>query len=199
MRINGRVAMAKHVVIVSYQFTKDNLRLQPWRYVHEMARRLPTHGWHTTILTDASFRCAHSFLDVRVKDSFPLSPFFKESILMGMEDISPDVILWPLGAKSASYASMLRSLKAKTIGYIPGPILTLADFFASCRAKLSGEILLSASWMLARRAKWGRIIGSCCEAFVVLSEANREAMIRMGIDEKRIHMVTAGFGTLSAY
>ncbi len=180
------------IIFCVYGLRTDNLRLQPWRYVYEMAKRLPELGWTTTIVTDTCVREGGTKLDVVIKDCVPLSPFAKNSILSVTNEISPDVILWPLGAKSITYVPIFRKLKARIIGYLPGPILDIADFRVACRAKLPSESLLAISWILARKLKWGRIMSTCCERFIVLSEENRNTMIKMGIEKNRIHIVTAG-------
>ena len=169
----------------------------PWRYVYEMAKRLPEHGWTTAILTNKHKRDGDGLVDVTVVKCSYLSPFAKRSILKVIENISPDIILWPLGPKSIAYRSLLKEVKAKIIGYIPGPILTKADFYTTCRARLPGEAMMTAWWMLARLLGWGKVMASCCEEFVVISEANRGELIKMGIDEKRVHLITAGRDSLA--
>lgn len=181
-----------NILLVSYGFSPSNLRLQPWRYVYEMAKRLPKHGYTTTIVTNTCVGEDGSKLDVVIKDFVPLSPFARKPILRAIEEDSPDVILWPLGSKSIAYVPILRDLKARIVGYIPGPILDINDFIAASRAKLASESSLAVLWAVARVLRWGKIMASCCERFVVLSEENRNKMIKMGIDERRIHLVTAG-------
>ena len=180
------------IIFCVYGLRTDNLRLQPWRYVYEMAKRLPELGWSTTIVTDTCAETKNDLKDVTIRDCVPLSPFAKNSILRLINKFSPDVILWPLGAKSIAYVPILRKLKARIIGYIPGPILDIADCYSACRAKLPSESLLAISWILARTLKWGRIMSTCCERLIVLSEENRNTMIKMGIEKRRIHVVTAG-------
>lgn len=184
--------MKNKIIIISYQFHEDNLKLQPWRYVFELAKRLPNLNWSTIIITDSCFGDKKYIENVIVKDSFTLSPVAQNSILKVINKISPDVILWPLGEKSIAYRPLFKKLKSRVMGYVPGPILSFSDFQAACRAKLLNESFLATSWILARKLGWGKIMSSCCDEFVVLSEANRIAMVRMGIDERRIHVITAG-------
>lgn len=180
------------VLFASYAFKASNLRLQPWRYVYEMAKRLPGLGFPTTIATDSPLKGAHLTPGVEVSHGFPLSPFARGAARKAVEGVAPDIILWPLGPKSIAYVPMFRSFNARIIGYLPGPIGDFDDLYAVCRAKIPSEGLSAASWPAARWLRWGKIMESVCERFIVLSEENRKAMAKMGIDESRIHVVTAG-------
>jgi len=184
--------MEKKLVIVSYQFHKNNLRLQPWRYVYELARRLPEHGWAVSILTDKSPGIMKNINDIAIQELTVLSPYSKNNLLKTIKKISPDVILWPLGAKSVAYIPVLIRLKTRITGYIPGPILKDSDFYAAYRAKLPKECFSAALWILACKIGWGKLMKSFCNEFIVLSDENRKKMVAMGVDESHIHTITAG-------
>lgn len=184
--------LQKKIAIVSYQFQLSNIRLQPWRYVYEIAKRLPNYGWDSVILTDSCADGNNKFAEVSVRDSLHLSPFKINKLINTIDDISPDVILWPLGPKSFAYFPLFRKLKQRLIGYIPGPILNLADLQAAYHSRLLNESLLAVLWMLSRVFRWGGQMSSCFERVIVLSESNRNAMVKMGVDTNRIDVITAG-------
>lgn len=196
--------MQKKIAIVSYQFQESNIRLQPWRYVYELARGLLKFDWSSVILTD-SCKISKDHLEVDILGPVCLSPLGAQCILKAIEDISPNVVLWPLGPKSIGYFPLFRRMKQRLIGYFPGPILNVSDFKATLWTKLYGECLVAATWVLARGLSWAKAISSCFESFIVLSEANRLCLREMGIEDRRIHVITAGRetleteGNLSAY
>ena len=181
-----------NVAIISYDFCKQNIRLQPWRYVYEIAKRLPNYGWDSVILTDSCADGNNKFAEISVRDSLHLSPLKINKLINTIDHISPDVILWPLGPKSFAYLPLFRKLKQRLIGYIPGPILNLTDLQAAYHSRLFNESLLAVLWMLSRVFRWGKQMSSCFERFIVLSESNRDAMVRMGVDVNRIDVITAG-------
>jgi len=180
------------VAIFVYGFSPNVIRLQPWRWVYEVAKRIHQYGGSSTIITDSCVNNKTDFKNISIRDNIPLSPVAKASLINTLKDISPNVILWPLGPKSLAYIPLFKTIGIRIIGYFPGPILKPADFYSACLSKLPKESALAAMWLLARIMKWGKRMSSCCEKFIVLSEENRQSLIDMGIDEGRIHIVTAG-------
>jgi len=182
----------KNIVIVSYGFSAEKITLQPWRYVYEIGRRLQKRGYHASIVTDSPAPDDGVLPGIRVRGGFSLRPFSGRSLERGIAGISPDIILWPIGVKSVFYAPFLRSLGAAVLGYFPGPIPGIADFRAALKRRLPKESFSAALWILARNTGWAGIMGSCCKAFIVMSESNRDALIKMGINGQRLFTVTAG-------
>ena len=186
------VSMKRKIVIVSYQFQKKNLRLQPWRYVYELAIRLPKYGWSVSVLTDKYSGVIENINDIALQELTEISPYAKNKLLFFLDKLSPDIILWPLGAKSIAYIPILAKLKIRIAGYIPGPILKTSDFFAAYKAKLPKECFAAALWVLACKFRWGKLMKSFCHEFIVLSDENRRKMVSMGVDQSMIHTITAG-------
>jgi glycosyltransferase involved in cell wall biosynthesis len=172
-----------------YDFRRENLRLMPWRYVYEIARRLPGLGLETTILTDQ--KNAAQPEDVTVVDGVAISPTASLRLLRTIEGLSSDVVLWPLGPRSVAFLPFLSRLPAKVVGYLPGPILRWADFRAARGAGLR-EWREAAEWLLACRLGWGAVMSRCCAEFVVMSHWNVQMLTAMGIPAHKIHLVTAG-------
>ena len=130
--------------------------------------------------------------DIAVQELTVLSPYAKNNLLKTIKKISPDVILWPLGAKSVAYIPVLIRLKARIKGYVPGPILKNLDFYAAYRAKLPKECFSAALWILTCKIGWGKLMKLFCSQFIVLSDENRKKMVAMGVDESLIHIIPAG-------
>jgi glycosyltransferase involved in cell wall biosynthesis len=182
----------RKIVIVSYKFHKKNLRLQPWRYVYEIANRLPKFGWSVCVLTNRHSESIYHLNDFEIQELSHISPYSPNNLLRYLRKLSPDVILWPLGEKSVTYIPIFAKLKTRIVGYLPGPILDASDFFAAFKSKLPKECLSAALWILACKLGWGKLIKMFCDKFIVLSDENRKKMIAMGVDEKIVHVITAG-------
>jgi len=183
------------LTIVSYGFHQKNIRLQPWRYVYEIARRLPGLGLQTTILTNQ--KNAAQPADVQVVEGVAISPTASGQLLRTMEALSPDVVLWPLGPRSVAFLPFLSRLQAKVVGYLPGPILRWADFRAAIQARLK-EWREAAEWLLACRLGWGSVMSRCCAEFVVMSQWNVQMLAAMGIADHRVNLLTAGRDPIQA-
>jgi len=178
-----------HFAIVSYGFYQGNTRLQPWRYVYEMACRLPKKGFETTILTDKEN--AAQPRDVKVIEGVPITPMASPRLLRQIKTLSPDVIFWPLGPRSFAFLPLLSRLGGKVVGYLPGPVLGWADFQAAWKARL-GEWREAAAWLIARRLGWGAAMAKCCAELVVMSQWNKQMLLAMGVPDERIHFIPAG-------
>jgi glycosyltransferase involved in cell wall biosynthesis len=154
---------------------------------------LPKYGWSVSILTDKpSGLKKNNINDIEIQEITALSPYAKKHLLMSLKNISPEVILWPLGAKSVAYIPILKKMDARITGYIPGPILNISDFYAAFRAKLPKECFYVVLWMLACKLRWGKLMKSFCNDFIVLSDENRNKMVAMGVEESMVHTITAG-------
>jgi phosphatidyl-myo-inositol dimannoside synthase len=177
------------LAIVSYGFHQENIRLQPWRYVYEIAKLLPGFGVQTTILTDQKNAAQPG--DVQVIDNVAISPAASTRLLRTIGALSPDAVLWPLGPRSLAFLPFLLRLPARVVGYLPGPILRWADFRAAWEAGLM-EWREAAAWLFAGQLGWGKAMSRCCTAFVVMSQWNAQRLMDMGIAKDRVHLITAG-------
>jgi glycosyltransferase involved in cell wall biosynthesis len=112
---------------------KDNLRLQPWRYLSEVAQGLAQLGHEVTIITDEND-------DENTKELFePVSllyinsvrnPFWRGNTELQavLTHLAPDIVLWHVGLFSFLYQHFTGPPNTHVIGIFTSPIYRLEQF-----------------------------------------------------------------------
>ncbi|AKB33062.1 Glycosyltransferase [Methanosarcina siciliae HI350] len=117
------------VCIICYGLREHNIRLQPWRYISEIAGGLLKKNFDVTIITDGSFErhCVNGVPTIHVgklrKFPFQSNPKFISLI----KSEQPDVLLWSVSALDYLYLNIFKQVDIPIIGMFTGPIYRLPD------------------------------------------------------------------------
>ena len=126
---NGRANGKMNVTLVCQGFDHHTLRLQPWRRVYEMSKRIASKDISVTIITDGHSDQPEETIDkikiIRIKHLM-FAPFFKtKQLRTSILNTNPDLVVWYGTPFSAVYLTQLRSLGKPLIWDIDTDIYTL--------------------------------------------------------------------------
>jgi glycosyltransferase involved in cell wall biosynthesis/peptidoglycan/xylan/chitin deacetylase (PgdA/CDA1 family) len=116
------------VTLVCQGFERRTLKLQPWRRVYEISRRIASQGTSVTILTDgesAQSEKIENLTIIRVGELTFAPLFRKEKLKKILFSTNPDVVVWYGSPFSALYLAGFKSLGKPLIWDIDTDIYNL--------------------------------------------------------------------------
>jgi glycosyltransferase involved in cell wall biosynthesis len=114
----------KSVCLISSGLVNKKLPLQPWRYLHEIARQLMAQGHRVTAISDGTPR-GEEVGGVLVRRVQTVNRFhWQENLPLqsAVEEIDPDLILWHLGLPSFLHQQLRGWPNVPVVGIFPGLI-----------------------------------------------------------------------------
>lgn len=182
------------VAIICFNFKESSLRKQPWRYVYEIAKGLKPRGHEVFIITNS--KDDRHITGIRVfgvgKLFTPLKGESKE-IIEVLDRESPDRVIMLLGL--TSFLRTRFEIKQPVIGVITSPVYSLReliknvgirDLIAYRRYTVIHIINSLVPNFLVR--KWSQKF----EYIVVLSQRNRERLIKKGVPANKVIVIPPG-------
>ena len=186
------------VCIVCYGLRENNIRLQPWRYISEIAKGLILKGVDVKILTDGTGQeQLLEGISVLYADKLRSLPFIKNNKLISLiSKEKPDIILWSMGPIDYFYLSTLRETNIPIIGMFTGPIYKLKDItrlgmreIISNFSSLSVQIIYASLPSLCSR---NLVNSQTLSKVFVMSRKNMDMLVSMGADVNKIAHIPAG-------
>ncbi|MEN6554376.1 MAG: glycosyltransferase family 4 protein [Methanobacterium sp.] len=113
------------VCVTCFEFKKENLRRQPWRYIYEIVKGLIENNVEVVLITDIDLTGIDEINIRTLKGS--LNPFLVESqeLLDVLEEENPDVIIMNLGL--SSFLKFKYSINKPVIGVLTSPIYSFHE------------------------------------------------------------------------
>jgi glycosyltransferase involved in cell wall biosynthesis len=186
------------VCIICYGLRENNVRLQPWRYITEIAAGILSKGVDVKIITDGA-EAETSIMEVPVifAGSLRAVPFrTNESLLNLIENEVPDVVLWSMGPIDYVYLKMFEKVNIPVIGMFTGPIYKVSDItrigfneIVSNFTSLSVQLLYAS---LPSFFSKNLVNSPFISRVFVMSRKNKEMLVNMGADSSKIIHVPAG-------
>jgi glycosyltransferase involved in cell wall biosynthesis len=143
---------APKLVIVCQGMRPETVRLQPWRYLHEIALQLQALGWESMILTDGkNHDTIQKINGIPVVQLGTVQNYFwrtNSELEKALESIHPDVVVWSLGLTSLAHQKNLPVNHARMVGVFSSPINSLKDLWRIGPRKLFSELQLSGIHLL---------------------------------------------------
>jgi len=184
--------------IICYGLREHNIRLQPWRYISEIAGGLLKKNFDVTIITDG-FSERHYINGICTIHLGKLRkfPFQSNKELVSLiKSEQPDVILWSVTALDYLYLNILKQIDVPIIGMFTGPIYRISDL-----TRIGAHEILKNTRFLS-----GHIIYSSLPAFFirgvvnspqfnkifVMSRKNKEIITEMGGNQNKVIHIPAG-------
>lgn len=168
------------ICILCFNFREDNLHKQPWCYMYQIAKGLIEYGINTCVITTGKDTTIES---IRVRGVRSLESIFGESddVIRILDEEEPDLVVKLMGA--TSFLKIRRRIFRPVIGILTSPLYTTREvmgvgFDEFVRhgnylwIHLAGSLIPDA---LIRRS------GSNYETIIVLSEKNRDRLVKTGI------------------
>lgn len=186
------------VCIICYGLRDDNVRLQPWRYICEIARGMLANGIEIKIITDGTGP-EQTIADIPVipagnMRTFPFTT--NKSLLSIINDEKPDALLWSMGPIDYLYMSNFKKLQVPIIGMFTGPIYKISDITRLGFNEISSNIKsLSVQLIYASLPSFfsKKLVNSDpIYSVFVMSRKNKEMLVGMGADSTKILHIPVG-------
>lgn len=186
------------VCIVCYGLRENNIRLQPWRYICEIARGLILKGVDVKILTDGTGQeQLIESIPVLYADKLRSFPFLKNNELISLITTEKaDIVLWSMGPIDYFYLSTFREINIPIIGMFTGPMYKLKDInrlgmreIVSNFSSLSVQLIYASLPSFCTR---NLVNSQALSRVFVMSRKNRDMLVNMGVDASKIAHIPAG-------
>lgn len=173
------------------------MRQQPWHFVAQVARRLPSLGHHVVVVTDGGGTSPVeeevAGIEVRRVPSVRRPPFLGNRILdhaLALE--RPDVTVWNLGITSLLHID-LRGVPGQHIGLFTSPLYrasaVLDPKLHHLRLEPEAMAMHGIPAVIPRRLLRWRLRSPVIRGYLVQSDQQRDEMVRTGVPADRVQTV----------
>lgn len=186
------------VCIVCYGLREHNIRLQPWRYISEIAGGLLKRNFDVTIITDGSSERDYvNGIPTIHTGKLRKFPFQSNPELVSLiKSEQPDVILWSVSALDYLYLNILKQIDTPIIGMFTGPIYKLSDITRIGTHEILKNIrFLSVHVIYASLPAFfiRDVVNSPqYNKIFVMSRKNKEIITEIGGDQNKVVHIPAG-------
>jgi phosphatidylinositol alpha-1,6-mannosyltransferase len=190
-----------HVAVVCSNLRYDNVRLQPGRYITEIAKHLQVSGHSTTIITDAGRDVLNSSVvngaDVQVVRTVRVSARWKNAELEARVHTSKaDVLLWMVGQSSLWHLTWPKWIEVPVIGVFTAPLYLPKEVLRLGMGELSRSPQFYAFYLLSSLApdRLARRVLNPAEvsSVIVLSQTVRRRLQAKGISDQKLEVIPPG-------
>lgn len=198
--MNSTLQQRKSVCLISAGIQKSNIRLQPWRYLHEVARQLAIQGHSVTIVSNGTLYDSR-IGDVLVRRLPTVNLFHWQNNLplqRALEEINPDLILWHLGLLSFLHQQLDHRTwpNVPVVGVFPGLIYNREELLRLGIKRLAYGYQLSSvhllgifvpKQLLCRAVNKGHL-----RCFVAQTETTGKRLLESGLLPKQVKVIGPG-------
>ncbi|MDD3052441.1 MAG: glycosyltransferase, partial [Candidatus Cloacimonetes bacterium] len=186
------------VCIVCYGLREHNIRLQPWRYISEIAGGLLKRNFDVTIITDGSSERHYvngiPIIHIGKLRKFPFQS--NKELVSLVKSEQPDIILWSVTALDYLYLNIFKQINVPIIGIFTGPIYKLSDIARiGVREILKNIRFLSVHIIYASLPAFfiRDVVNSPqCNKIFVMSRKNKEIITEIGGNQNKVVHIPAG-------
>lgn len=186
------------VCIVCYGLNEHNIRLQPWRYIFEIASGISKRNVNVTIITDGTSN-KHDIngIPVLYTERLRKLPFESNLELISLlKSEGPDIILWSVSALDYLYFNTFKKVNTPIIAVFTGPIYKISDIIRIGISEILKNInFLSLHIIYASLPSFfirGIVNSPYCNTVFVMSRKNKEAIMEMGGNENKVVHIPVG-------
>lgn len=199
-------APSKKIVLISGGIAEHQLRLQPWRYLHEVVRQLGGLGHDVTVISDGgptADREAVQGVSVARIPSVSSTRWQANAQLRALvRRLAPDVLLWHVGLTSFLHQRPAWASDIPTVGIFTSPIYRSAELSRLGLRRIAQGYRLSGAHvlgtllpkLLVRRS----VNQGALRALVVQTEATRRRLLGYGLQSERIRVISPGIDSIWA-
>lgn len=116
-----------NIAFLTFEFTQDNLRKQPWNYVYTICQELLDDGHNVVIITDGS---SHN-MKQDIIDGLPIyvlpkiKPWNHKSIIEILKTSNSDLIFWSFTPKGIVYYPLFKKIRLPLFLFISIPLYNI--------------------------------------------------------------------------
>ncbi|TCK19478.1 glycosyltransferase involved in cell wall biosynthesis [Thiogranum longum] len=183
------------IVFVAHGISRETIRLQPWRYLYELAVRMSNNG-RVILITDASgaeYEEAWSE-NLTVVSTRLLSVRRMSSLVRYINSLGADRVWWSVTPRSIIYYRAWKKLGCRITALITCPLYPWALLV---RAGLSGVPWIELKALIQQRGiprfMFVRLLMQpYIRRVIVQSQSNRKILVESGLEKERIDVVPVG-------
>jgi glycosyltransferase involved in cell wall biosynthesis len=183
------------IVIVANGFTRENVRLQPWRYLYEIALRIAA-SHEVVMITEGAEPREEGWWEEGfhvVKSNF-LSVRRQKELHALIAGYGPRQIWWSVTPRSIAYWPTLKRLDCEMYALVTCPLYEYGQLMRASRAGVPFEEL-GVLWKqrLMPRSLFARMLNSkLINRVFVQSMANRQVLVEAGVEEGKLSLLRVG-------
>jgi len=183
------------IVFVANGFTKENARLQPWRYVYELALSRAKEC-NVYVITEGSSELITEEWQpgFSVIQTSNLNIKTQEKLLNIILALNPTELWWSTTPRSIAYYSLLSKIQCKCVAFITCPLYTWKELARASLAKIP-FVQTKALWLqrLVPRFffKW-MLNKNFIDKVLVQSEKNRKIIEELGVNKNKLDLLPVG-------
>ena len=185
------------ILFVAPGFTRENIRLQPWRYVYELASQSTGRG-NVVVLTnqhDGGQQTRQQWQEGFEVLATPLLSVRQQPVLADLiASLEPVELWWSTTPRSIAYLKLLSQFNCKRIAFMTCPLYSWRELFFGFRQRAPfceiKDLLLQRlipRWLFARAMN-----GELIDSIVVQSRANGDVLRGMGVEAGKIKHLPVG-------
>ena len=187
--------MDSSVLFVVNGFSSDNIQLQPWRYVYELAK----HKSKTSdvfILTNGGTDYKEIDLDEHIKiiETNVLSITRQTKLLELISSINPSELWWSTTQRSIAYYPLLSRIKCRKIAFITCPIYKWSELLKATLSGIPYE-LTKALWSqrVVPRLLFKLLLNSKTISKIAVQSSNNKSILQgYGVNPNKINLIPVG-------
>lgn len=124
------------IIFVANGFTKENIRLQPWRYVYELAKHKSSSN-NVVVITEGNREALSSIWDegFTVVETNLLGIRKQNALSLYISSLKPDELWWSSTPRTVAYYPVLSNINCHKVAFITCPLYRWMELI---RASLSG-------------------------------------------------------------
>lgn len=188
------------ICIICFDFKGTNIRLQPWRYIYELAINLNSDNIFVEVITDVQplsqdvdDLCGISISHLPLR---PLSSLENKKLIKSIYEKNTDIILWLLGPTSVYLIPTIKKLNVPIIALWIGTTYNMKQIMAVGSREIVrnfSSIYLHVINVLVPKFFVANLLNIAnIDKVVVLSEINKRFLIEWGVVSSKIQVVPAG-------
>ena len=192
----------KSVCLITGGYSEKNLRLQPWRYLSEIALQLHEQGHKVTVVTDGAdtdAEAADSFNGLTLRRIPSVNRYrwhANDALQSAVEESTPDVILWHLGLPSFVHQRIDGWPDVPVLGIFPGLIYRPHELLRLGIGRIAKGYKLSAihvaGLMVPKDFVKRPMIDGRLAGLVVQTEATSQRLLENGLHANHVRVIPPG-------
>ncbi len=186
----------RRIAFVTYEFSADNLRKQPWNYVWRLCEGLVRNNHHCVVISDGGDGTSAP-LEVGGLPVYRVGrirPRHWRNVMEVLNRETIDLVVWSFTPRSVAFSRVFRKIGRPLVLYMSLPLYTPTEVVRAQRVLGKYNLCQYFQNCLVPGAFVRRIIASNRVGAVVAASArNRERLMSYGCEEKKVWLVRHGF------
>ena len=185
------------VCLVSSGMERENIRLQPWRYLHEICKNAKGSGVEMKILSDGypglpEFDEVEGISVHRLRHVRVPTLVGNRRLQEAIDSEVPDALLWHISLTSLFHLDLTKRIEGPIIGVFTSPVYGHNDILRlGFHGLLSNYIHLFGA-MVPSYLHYKALQNAALRATIVLSDATRSGLLKMGVPSEKVILIPPG-------